>query len=469
MKSENDKFKYCHNCGNKLYKTNKFCSSCGKAVTEENPDKDEASDSQKQKIISTMSDEKKEQTEVKKSKVTTEKPAFEPQKKTDFRTLKERFTKTKKAKTKSCSMYSLKKVVAISGVTLCAGALFMYGALEVLSTEKTGSITSINKNVTITENGIAESVDKVYDAVIVIENYVNNQVYATGTGFVFKTDDKYGYILTNTHVIDGADEVTGIFTNDNSVKLEIVGYDSYSDVAVLKTDKKNIISVAEIGSSEEGRLGDTVFTVGAPLDYEVYSWSVTRGILSGKDRLVEVSLSNSNTSDYVMEVLQTDAAINSGNSGGPLCNSNGEVIGITNMKLASSSIEGMGFAIPIETAIEYAEDFIDGKTISRPYLGVSMYDLSSVTNNAFYGNYINTNLTEGVYIVSVENGSPASEAGLTKGDIITKIDDVEISSSAYLRYMLYQHQVGDEIKITYYRNNQEETTKVKLGSANPTT
>ena len=319
----------------------------------------------------------------------------------------------------------------------------------------------ILKQVSITDNGIAEAVSKVYDSVVVVENYKKDTLISTGTGFVYNKDKKYGYILTNNHVIDSATDVYVTFTNGTREKVSIVGTDAYSDVALLKVDVESIITVAEIGNSDKIRLGDTTFAIGAPLDYQVYSWSVTRGIISGKERLVEVSLSNTNTSDYVMEVLQTDTAINSGNSGGPLCNANGEVIGITNMKLASSSVEGMGFAIPIEKAIEYAEIFLSGKTITRPYLGIAMYDLSSMKKSFYFYN-INTKLTSGVYINSVEKGGSAASAGLQSGDIITKIDDTDIKSSAYLRYILYQHKVGDKIKITYYRNEKEYTTTATL-------
>lgn len=325
----------------------------------------------------------------------------------------------------------------------------------------TDNNVGVYKKVEISDTGIAEAVDKVYDSVVVIENYQKGSLSATGTGFVYNKDKKYGYILTNHHVIEGANEIYVTFTNGKREKVTLVGSDVYSDVALLKTDVSSIISVAEIGKSEDLRLGDTTFAIGAPLDYQVYSWSVTRGIVSGKERLVEVSTGNSYNGNYVMEVLQTDTAINSGNSGGPLCNANGEVIGITNMKLASSSVEGMGFAIPIEKAIEYAEIFLNGKTVVRPYLGISMYDLSSMKKSFYYYN-LDTDLTEGVYINSVEKGSCAESAGLRSGDIITKFGDVEIKSSAYLRYVLYEHKVGDKLKVTYYRNDKEYTTTVTL-------
>ena len=155
-----------------------------------------------------------------------------------------------------------------------------------------------------------------------------------------------------------------------------------------------------------------------------------------------------------MEVLQTDTAINSGNSGGPLCNSNGEVIGVTNMKIASSQVEGMGFAIPIETAIEYADKYISGETIKRPYLGISMYERTNVFENSIQ-----------IYVQSVEKNSPADKAGLKQGDIITAVNGNKVSSAAYLKYELYKHKIGDSITITYIRNNKEEKTTVVLGTA----
>lgn len=313
--------------------------------------------------------------------------------------------------------------------------------------------TKVQKDVTVTDSGIADAVDKVYDSVVVIENYVNDKVNSSGTGFVFKTDDNYGYILTNYHVVEGSKKIVVTFTNDKKIEATLVGTDEYSDIAVLKVDKSNVISVAEIGSIDDLRVGDTTFTVGAPLDSSVYSWTVTRGILSGKDRLVEVTINNSNS---VMDVLQTDAAINSGNSGGPLCNSNGQVIGITNMKIASSTIEGMGFAIPIDTAIETANNLIEGKTISRPYLGVSIYDAS---NNIF------SNST-GIYVEYVQDGSAADKAGLEKGDKILKVDNESVTSTAQFRYKLYKHSVGDKVTITVERNGKEKDITVTLGTSN---
>lgn len=322
----------------------------------------------------------------------------------------------------------------------------------IISTNLKSTTINNNKNVSITDTGLAESVEKVYDAVVVVKTYIRDSLYATGTGFVFKVDDHYGYILTNHHVIEDGSNIRVVFTSNDEVDVEIVGSDEFSDVAVLKVDKAYVTCIAEMGSSKDLRVGDTAFALGAPLDAATYSWSVTRGVISGKDRVVE-------SSNYVMEVLQTDAAINSGNSGGPLCNVNGEVIGITNMKISSSSIEGMGFAIPIEVALEYAEHFLSGTPIQRPYLGISMYDLS---NNFF-------SRQTGIYVNGVETDGPAFKAGLQVGDVITHIDGKEVETSSYLKYELYKHKIGDVVDITFTRNGQSQTVKVTLGSYNITT
>lgn len=327
-------------------------------------------------------------------------------------------------------------------ICLCLFGAFFEFYLKNLKVETIKTV----KDVTVTDTGIADAVEKVYDSVVTVKNYSRGQLYSTGSGFVFKTDDKFGYILTNYHVISGGSEVSVVFTNNKEEKVTVVGYDEYSDIAVLSIDKSNILATAQLGSSESLRIGDTTFAVGTPVDSSVYSWSVTRGILSGKNRMVQVD-------NYVMSVLQTDTAINSGNSGGPLCNANGEVIGITNMKLASSQIEGMGFAIPIDDAVKNAESLISGKKINRPYLGVSIYD-----NNNYFSN------DTGVYVESVEHGGAADKAGIKKGDKIIKIEDTEITNTSYFRYQLYKYNIGDKIKITVERDGKEKTFTVTLTS-----
>ncbi len=344
-------------------------------------------------------------------------------------------------------------------VVFFLGAGAMYAIIYFYPAEFTTMTTKIVKDVTIQENGISEAVDKIYDAVVVVEKYVNDTLSASGTGFVYKNEDGKAYILTNNHVISGGKKIYVTFTNGERIEAEILGSDTYADIAILSIDSFDGISVAEIGSSENANIGDTVFAVGAPLD-SAYSWTVTRGILSGKDRLIEVNSSSTNsTSDWVMSVIQTDAAINSGNSGGPLANSNGQVIGITSMKLVSSGVEGMGFAIPIETALDYANQIEKGEKITRPYIGISMYNLSDI-NTKYYDKDI---VSSGVYVAKVEENSPADKAGIKDGDIIVKLNDTDIKNVAYLKYNLYKYKANEKISLTIYRNNDKKTIDVTLG------
>lgn len=351
-------------------------------------------------------------------------------------------------------------VIAILAFFIGAGAF--YAVLKLYPTVFIKETTKLEKNVTINDTGLAESVEKVYDSVVVVSTYKNGKGVASGTGFVYKKDGNKAYIMTNNHVIEDGDQILVTFTNQKETEVTVVGSDKYADIAVLAVNSNEIISVAELGKSKDARIGDTAFAVGAPLD-NAYSWTVTRGIVSGKDRLVEVSTSNSKSSDWVMSVLQTDAAINSGNSGGPLANANGEVIGVTSLKLVSDGVEGMGFAIPIETALDYANKIIKGEEISQPYLGIYMVNVADAYYSREYYNILSAlNVTSGVLVTDVEKGSDAEKGGLQKDDVIIKVDDTEISSLAYFRYVLYSHSVGDTISVTVNRNGVEKVLSVAL-------
>ena len=328
-----------------------------------------------------------------------------------------------------------------------------------------GNVVTRNDTQVYEKNSLAAAVDKIYDAVAMVSAYQNDTLISTGSAFVYKTDNNYGYLLTNYHVVEEADSVTLTMSDDTEAEATVLGGDEYLDLAVLRVDKSNVSMVANIGNSEDMNLGDTVFTVGTPMGEE-YRGTVTSGILSGKDRMVSVSVSNSNSNDWVMRVLQFDASINPGNSGGPLLNANGEVIGICSLKLVDDEIEGMGFAIPIEYAMNHIESLEKGEEIEWPVLGVSMVNANDTTGLYRNGITIDRNITEGVVVVQAERGSGAAEAGLTTGDVITAIDGEEVADSAYLRYELYQHQAGDTIKITYIRDGKENTVDVTLGGSN---
>ena len=364
---------------------------------------------------------------------------------------------------------SITRNIILIVICFFGGAMIMYGLIYTYPQKFSTVTTKLEKDVTVNEKGISDAVDKVYDSVVVVSTYKDSTLLASGTGFVYKKEDNKVYILTNNHVIASGNKITVTFTNGEVKETKIVGNDEYSDIAVLSLENENDIAVSHIGSSSDARVGDTVFAVGAPLD-NVYSWTVTRGILSGKDRMVEVSLSSSSKSDYVMKVIQTDAAINSGNSGGPLCNSNGEIIGITSLKLVSNGVEGMGFAIPIEDAVETADNLIAGIKRETPFIGITMLDLSSAYYYRDYYSIIKeSGLSKGVIVADVEKKSAAEKAGLQEKDIIVKIQDIDIPSIAYLRYALYQYKIGDKITITYYRDGEMKTTEIILGSNKSTT
>lgn len=329
--------------------------------------------------------------------------------------------------------------------------------------------TVVTKNRTIsqtkvTEEAIEDAIDKVYDSVLCIEVLNDNgDTLSTGTGFVYAKDDKYGYVLTNAHVVSGGSNIQATLSNNKVVKLTILGTDSYTDLAVLRMDVKDVLQVASIGTSENMEVGNTVFTVGSPMG-ATYAGTVTKGILSGKDRLVETSTSNNllNSESYIVKVLQTDAAISPGNSGGPLVNLAGDVIGITSLKLVDEEVEGMGFAIPIEDAMNYVDTLEKGETIQRPMMGVQIIDLTNKYVLYRYGINVDDSIESGVMLMEVSNGYPAADAGLKDGDVITEINGEKVSTTSEFKYELYKHSVGDTIEVTYIRDGKEKKTNVTL-------
>lgn len=319
--------------------------------------------------------------------------------------------------------------------------------------------TKCENKVTIENDGISSAVNKVYDAVVMIENYQNNQLAGTGSGFVYKTDEKYGYIMTNYHVVSKNNSLKVLFSNDKTVEATMLGGDEYLDIAIVRVPVENVIKVAEIGKSTELQPGDVVFTIGSPVGEEYFN-SVTSGIISGLDRMVTVSVNSED--DWIMKVLQVDAAINPGNSGGALLNSNGEVIGVNSMKLVDSSIEGMGFAIKIEDAMAHVDTLEKGKEIERPLLGINYANVTDKYSLYRQGINVSEDVTEGIVVISVVSNTGAAKAGLKKGDIITKINGETVASNAYLKYALYKYSVGDKVKVTYIRDGKEKTVEVEL-------
>ena len=343
-------------------------------------------------------------------------------------------------------------------IILLVLALGVTGTLYFMDgNNESGSL--VKKNVTITSNdSINESIDKVYDSVVVVNNYQGGRLAGYGSGFVYKKEGKYGYILTNNHVVDGASEIKLTLSSGEEVDAKVLGTDEYMDLAVLRMDGDKVLQVAEIGDSTEAKIGDTVFTVGTPVSTE-YAGTVTKGIISGENR--EITVSN-NGSSYMMEAIQIDASINPGNSGGPLVNINGEVIGINSVKLVESSIEGMGFAIPIEVAMSQIDSLEKGEAIERPVIGVALYDLDSLPLLGYSDLRIDDSIKSGVIVDSVEEGSDADKAGLERNDIITEIDGTTVKNSAHLKYLLYKHNIGDTVKLTIVRGGNEKELTLKL-------
>lgn len=355
------------------------------------------------------------------------------------------------------------------------GGLSMYGIVLLFPIENTstkipsgnvdsgsGSIlnsANYEKTVIVNNSGISESVNKAYDSVVMIENYKKKSLSGTGSGFVYKTDDKYGYIMTNQHVVDGCTSLKVLFANGEKVDATLLGGDEYLDIAVVRVNVKYVLSKLAIGSTENLKRGETIFTIGSPVGEEYYN-TVTSGIISGLDRLVTVSVNSTN--DWIQEVIQVDAAINPGNSGGPLLNVNGEVIGINSLKLVDSSIESMGFAIKIEDAMQHVDILESGNKIERPLLGIELLNVTDTYSLLRNGITLDDDIEYGIVVVNLMEGTGASKSDLEKGDVIVAIGEDKVTDSAYLKYLLYKYNAGDSIEITYIRDGKAHKTTVVL-------
>lgn len=281
----------------------------------------------------------------------------------------------------------------------------------------------------------------------VAHDWFNNPVETegVGSGVIFRKD---GYIVTNNHVISGAKELIVSLPDGRSLKGKLIGADEMTDLAVVKVDAKDL-PAASFGDSDKIVVGEPAIAIGNPMGLE-FKGSVTSGVISALNRTLDIS-------DKRVKLLQTDAAINPGNSGGALVNADGEVIGINSAKVAANGVEGMGFAIPINTVQNIINEIMDKGYVARPYLGVSVFDPETAGR---YGYQLN--IDKGVYIFQLTLNGPCGKAGLQRGDIILKIDGDETNSVSDLRGKIAEKKVGDTVKVTFDRNGKEQSADVVL-------
>lgn len=333
------------------------------------------------------------------------------------------------------------------------------------------TVKTAYKNTTST----SEAVDKVKNAVVSVITYSDSsnqglfekednsdsQISSEGSGIIYKKEGKYAYLVTNTHVINGAKNVDILLADGNKVPGEVVGSDVYSDIAVVRISAEKAKAVAEFGDSDKLTVGETAIAIGSPLGTD-YANSVTQGIISSKGR--NVKLKADNGQNISTRALQTDAAINPGNSGGPLINIQGQVIGITSSKISNNgqtSVEGMGFAIPANDVVNIIKQLEEKGKVVRPALGIQMLDLSNLSTSDLSQLKLPEKISGGVLVRSTLENMPASDK-LQRYDVITKIDDTTIESTADLQSALYSHQINDTIKVTFYRDGKQQTTSIKL-------
>lgn len=380
---------------------------------------------------------------------------------------------------------SLKKILYLLLVVIVAGASAMTGALAggaaVYAAVGRGQVSvpsapaaqgSANDNTTASqtlvlnstdvETAVTQAVQKVGPTVVTIVGTVPGEMTffgmtgdqtVSGSGF-FISDQ--GYILTNNHVVEGTKEVSIILSDGTQESAALVGTDPYSDIAILKTEGR-VPAVVSLGNSDMLNAGESVIAIGSPLGD--FKNTVTVGVVSGTGRSIDTG------KGYQIEgLIQTDAAINQGNSGGPLVNLAGEVIGVNNMIVRGSGsgtiAEGLGFAIPVNTAQAVANQIIAKGYFSRPFMGIS-YQAISPSIAATY----NLPVQWGVYVTRVANGSPASEAGLRADDIITSINGVKMDETHNYLNVLYTYQPGDQVNLTVMRGDRELSLQVTLGES----
>jgi serine protease Do len=320
------------------------------------------------------------------------------------------------------------------------------------------------------EAEVSTDVSEVAEAVVGVVNMQQNSIWTesqeagTGSGIIYKKEDGSAYVVTNQHVVEGAEEVEIVLNDEERYPATVLGSDNLNDLAVLQLDGEHIDTVASFTSSNDLQVGETVLAIGNPLGLE-FANTVTRGIISGLDRSVQVDTNRDGVPDWVTEVIQTDAAINPGNSGGALVNTDGEVIGINSMKIAQGAVEGIGFAIPTDTAIPIIEQLEEEGEIVRPQIGVTITTLYQVPPQYRHEIILPDEVEGGVVIANVETGSPADEAGLEQFDVITSINNQPVTNMLELRQYLYSEaSVGETVTVEVARDGSLMSTDLTLSA-----
>lgn len=359
----------------------------------------------------------------------------------------------------------MKKLVYLLGVLLIASTTFLTACA--FNSDNANSSKQDANNSATTEapapstppsdarnTPVVQAAKKVGPAIVGITNkavardWFNRQVEVdngTGSGVIFRSD---GYIVTNNHVIDGAKDITVALSDGRTLKASLVGADPYTDLAVIKVDAENL-PTAEFGDSDDIMVGEPAIAIGNPMGLE-FQGSVTAGVISALNRTLNIG-------DNRVKLLQTDAAINPGNSGGALVNADGKVIGINSAKLAATGVEGMGFAIPINTVKPIVDELINSGHVSYPYLGVGVLDKQTAAQAGY-----RLNVDAGVIVMQIALGGPADRAGIQQRDLILKVDGKETNTVADLRNIISEHSIGDTITITISRNGNVSDVEATL-------
>ena len=376
------------------------------------------------------------------------------------------------------------------------GATSVFGAQAVMGTGKT-----LNSSVTATKEDkdnqqtTVNAISKAKDAVVSIVNYQSNsnnnlesilggnsrrsgsdssdsgelKAASSGSGVIYKKVGNTAYIVTNNHVVSGAKKLSVILSDGTNVNAEVVGTDVWTDLAVLKISGDNVATTMDFADSDKIAVGETAFAIGSPLDVNL-SNTVTKGIVSAVNRQIPMDVDGDGKNDWNQTVIQTDAAINPGNSGGALINNEGKLIGINESKIAKAtsnvSAEGIGFGIPSNEVKLITEQLEQSGKVIRPALGVQLVSVNTVDRDTLKSQ-LNFEGKQGVVVRYVENGTPASQAGIEKYDIITKLNGEDVKDVAAVRkYLFEKSKIGDTVKVTYYRNGKENTTSVVVQALN---